>query len=114
VQAPRADCHHRAVAALDAFLCFCAGVFLNMSVLHLFRHEETATHPMIRMWRRPRLASAIWGCIQLLAGALILLVIGFRFALDLETLLLLAGFCFWSLLGAILVGQDRPGGDRSG
>lgn len=94
-------------AALDAFLCFCAGVLLNMSALHLFHFEQTATHPMIRMWRHPRLASSIWGSIQLFLGALILLLVKFRFALDLDTMLLLAGFCLWNLLGALLFSRDR-------
>jgi hypothetical protein len=100
------------MAALDAFLCFCAGVLLNMSVLHLFHFERTATHPMIRVWKHPRLGSSIWGSVQLFAGALILLLIKFRFALDLDTMLLLAGFCFWSVLGALLSGTDRSAPGR--
>jgi len=82
------------VATLDAVLCFCAGVFLHICVLHFFRWEETSTHPMVRMWKRPRLASTVWASVQLFAGVLILLLIKFRFALDLDTLVLLAGFCF--------------------
>jgi hypothetical protein len=97
--------------ALDAFLCFVAGVFFHMSFLHFFCFAETSTHPMIRMWKRPRLASAIWGSIQLFAGALILLLITFRFALDLDTVMLLAGFCFWGVLGAALFSPG--GGDGS-
>lgn len=100
------------MAALDAFVCFCAGVFLNMSVLHLFLFERTATHPMIRMWPRPRMASALWGSVQLFAAALILLLIRPRFALNLDTLLLVAGFCFWSVLGALLFGTAGGDPDR--
>jgi hypothetical protein len=95
------------VGALDAFLCFCAGVFFHMSILHFFCFAQTARHPMIRMWRRPRLASSLWATVQLAAGALILLLLRFRFALDLDTLTLLAGFCFWGVLGAVLFSGER-------
>ncbi len=96
-------------AVLDAFLCFCAGVFFNMCILHFFCMSETATHPMIRVWSRPRLASAIWGSVQLFAGALILLLLKFRFTLDLDTMMLLAGFSSWGVLGAALWSGDRGG-----
>jgi hypothetical protein len=96
---------------LDALLCFCAGVFLHMSILQIFCFPETAHHPMIRIWKRPRLASSIWGTIQLSAGVMILLLINHRFKLDLDTLSLLVGFCFWGVLGAVPFSGDRGAGN---
>jgi hypothetical protein len=80
-----------------------------MSVLHFFSWRETATHPMIRMWKRSRLASAIWGSIQLAAGVVILLAVGYRFRFSFDTLALVVGFCFWGVLGAALWSGDRGG-----
>jgi hypothetical protein len=98
------------IGTLDAFLCFCAGIFFHMSVLHFFCFAQTASHPMIRMWKRPKLASSIWGSIQLVAGALILLLLNYRFRLDLDTLTLLAGFCFWGILVAVVSVHDPGSG----
>ena len=63
--------------------------------------------------RAARLASTVWASVQLFAGVLILLLIKFRFALDLDTLVLLAGFCFWGVLGALLFDHGDGGGSPS-
>jgi len=49
----------------NRILLFFAGVFLHMSVLHLFLFGKTASHPMIRMRKSPKKASSIRGGIQL-------------------------------------------------
>ena len=99
---------------LAGFLCFCGGVFVHMSVLHFFCFSVTASHPMVRMWPRPRLASALWGCVQLTAAVLILVLLSPRLGLNPDTLLLLAGFCFWGVLMAAISGDDRSPGERAG
>lgn len=95
-------------AILDDFLLVCAGIFLNMSLVHLLNFEETKHHPMIRMWRSPRLASSIWGVIQLFCGGLILLLLKYSFELSLSTLFVFLGFSFW----AILIGFTAARRDR--
>ncbi len=103
-----AGCHNRRVTGgLQVFGCFCAGVFLHMCVLHFFRFEETAAHPMIRMWSRPRLASSISASIQLAAGVVIFLAVDYRFAFNFDTLGLVVGSCFWGVLGAVMWSGDR-------
>jgi hypothetical protein len=57
---------------LRSFLFLCAGVFFHMSMIHFFLFSETASYPMIRIWKKPAFASAIQASIQLLAGTLIL------------------------------------------
>jgi hypothetical protein len=83
---------------VQGFLYFCAGIFLHMSVLHFFFFEETARHPMIRMWKSRGLASALWGCVQLGSGLAILLFSGYRFGPDMDTLLIFLGFCAWGIV----------------
>jgi len=83
---------------LDAFLLFGAGILLDMSLVHLLNVDETRHHPMIRMWKWPRLASSVWGVIQLFCGGFILLALDFKFALDVKTLLVFLGFSGWAIL----------------
>jgi len=99
---------------LAGFLCICAGVLFHMSVLHFFCFSMTASHPAVRIWPRPRLASAIWGCIQLTAGVLILLLLPPRLGAGPDTFLLLAGCCFWGVLISALARDDRRGQDQTG
>src|SRR5579859_5615283 len=80
------------------FLLFCAGVFLNTSLVHLLNFEETRHHPMIRIWRSPKLGSSVWSVVQLFCGGLILLLLHYRFELSLETLFVVLGFIFWAIL----------------
>jgi hypothetical protein len=79
-------------------LLFCAGVFFHMSAVHFFRFEETASHPLIRIWKSPSIASAVWACIQLALGLLIVFSLKYRFVLSLETVPLFFGFCLWGIL----------------
>jgi hypothetical protein len=80
------------------FLFFCAGVFFHMSIVHFFCFSETASHPMIRIWKNPRLASSISGVIQLFFGLLIILLLKYQFELNFNTLFLFVGFSFWGIL----------------
>jgi hypothetical protein len=91
------------ISILHYFLYFCAGVFFHMSVIHFFCFSETASHPMIRMWKSPAIASSIWGSIQLLAGLLILLLLHYRFELSFNTLLLFIGFSLWGIMRGFIV-----------
>ncbi|HYA00687.1 MAG TPA: hypothetical protein VEK76_10100 [Candidatus Binatia bacterium] len=93
---------------LAGLLCCCAGAFFHMSVLHFFCFSQTASHPMVRMWPRPHLASAVWGCLQLIAAVLILVLLSPKLGLDPDTFLLVAGFCSWGLLVAAVSGDDQP------
>ncbi len=95
---------------LSYFALFCSGIFLDMSLVHLFNFEETRHHPMIRRWRSPKLGSSVWGVIQLFCGGLLLLLFHYRFELSLETLFVFLGFSFW----AILVGYWSSKRDQQG
>ena len=91
-------------AGLDT-LYFLAGVFLHMSLLHLFSFYETQHHPMIARARNPYLASKIWGVIQLSCGTLILAVGKFQFGWNPPTLSVWLGFSFWAVLLGIVSGK---------
>ncbi len=82
-------------------LLFCAGVFFHMSALHFFRFEETAGHPMIRLWKSPCIASAAWACVQLGAACLILYLLDFHPRRGLDAVPLLVGFCLWGILRGV-------------
>ena len=87
---------------------FVCGVFLNMSLNHLVNFGETARHPMIARTGSPKLASSIWGTIQLFAGGLILLLLDYKFELSLNTLCIFLGFSVWAIfLGALGDRADR-------
>ena len=89
-------------------LYFVCGIFLNMSLNHLVNFEETKRHPMIARTGSPKLASSIWGTIQLLAGGVILLLLDYKFELSFDTLFLFLGFSIWAiLLGALGDRADR-------
>ena len=89
-------------------LYFVSGIFLNMSLNHLVNFGETARHPMIARTGSPKLASSIWGTVQLLAGGLILLLLGYKFELSLNTLCIFLGFSMWAIfLGALGDKADR-------
>jgi hypothetical protein len=91
-------------AGLD-FLYFLAGIFLHMSLLHLFSFYETQHHPMIARARNPYFASKIWGVIQLSCGTIILALGKFQFGWNLPTLFVWLGFSFWAALLGIVSGK---------
>lgn len=89
-------------------LCFVAGVLLNMSLAHLANFAETTRHRSIARTSSPKLISTLWGILQLFLGALILLLLKYRFDLNLDTLCLFAGFSIWAVfLGALADKKDR-------
>ncbi len=96
------------MAALAFLFYFVSGIFLNMSLNHLVNFSETRRHPMIARWKSPKLTSSIWGCIQLFAGGIILLLLGYKFELNLNTLFIFLGFSVWAIfLGALGDRADR-------
>lgn len=93
---------------LTLFLYFVSGIFLNMSLNHLVNFAETRRHPMIARTGSPKLASSIWGVVQLFAGGLILLLLGYKVEPSAYTLCLFLGFSAWAIfLGAIGDRADR-------
>jgi len=82
-------------------LLFCAGAFFHMSAVHFFRFEETARHPMVRMWKSPAIASAAWACVQSASALLILFFLDYRLRPSLEAIPLFSGFCFWGILRGV-------------
>ena len=93
------------MSIVNALLCFVAGIFLNMSLLRLVNFSETRVHPMIRRMKSPKLASTLWGLLQLFLGALILLLIHYRFALTPDTAVLFLGFGGWAVF--VAAASDR-------
>ncbi len=91
-------------AGLD-LLFFLAGIFLHMSLLHLFSFYETQHHPMVMRAGNPYLASKVWGVIQLACGMLILALCRFQFGWNLPTLFVFLGFSFWALFLGIVSGS---------
>ena len=83
-------------------LYFVCGIFLNMSLNHLVNFEETKRHPMIARTGSPKLASSIWGTIQLLAGGVILLLLDYKFELSFDTLFLFLGFSVWAVFLSVI------------
>ena len=86
------------IQVVFALLYFAAGIFLHMSLLHLFSFYETQHHPMIARAGNPYLASKVWGIVQLFLGVLILAVCQYQFGLNLPTLFVFLGFGFWAIL----------------
>jgi hypothetical protein len=54
------------------FLFFLAGIAIHMSFMHHFSFDRVKTHPLIRIWKSPRMAAAISGIIQFSMALLIL------------------------------------------
>jgi hypothetical protein len=87
------------------FSLFCAGVFLQMSLVHLLRPEETKGHYLIRRARSPRKASAAWGLFQLASALAIAMAFGFRLAFNWESLAAFLGFALWGMFLAGLAAK---------
>jgi hypothetical protein len=88
--------------------CFATGILFNMSFLHLFDFYETQNHAMIAKAKRPYLASKLWGVFQLAVGAILMALVKFNLGYNPNTVSLLLGFCFWSiLLGIITKRYDK-------
>jgi hypothetical protein len=93
------------IQLLFDFLFFMAGIFLHMSLLHLFSFYETQHHPMIAKVRNPYFASKVWGIVQLLCGVRILAFCKFQFDVNLSTFFVVAGFSFWAIFLGIVSGK---------
>jgi hypothetical protein len=91
---------------LTCLLCAVSGVFLDMNLFHLLNFSRSIRHPAVRIWRMPKLASTIWGLIQLFCAALILLLVKYEFALSAYTLCLFLGFGSWAIFLAALEERD--------
>jgi len=86
-----------------SFLFFFAGICFHMSFLHFYGFAETASHPMIHMWKYPKLASAVWGSIQLGVGLIVISQLGYQLQQTLETLFLFLGFAAWGVFRAVIL-----------
>ncbi len=93
---------------LNYLLYFVSGVFLDMSLIHLTDFDETRHHPMIARSKYPKLASTLWGLFQLFCGILILLLLKYKFELQLSTAFIFLGFAVW----AVLLGINSQRRDR--
>lgn len=93
------------IQAIFDFLYFLAGIFLHMSLLHLFSFYETQHHPIIARASNPYLASKIWGIVQLFFGIIILALCKYQFGPNLPTLFLFFGFSFWAVFLGIVSGK---------
>jgi hypothetical protein len=85
------------ISVLDSCLYFLAGICFFMSPQHLFNFTETQRHYLIAKSRSPKVASTIWGIIQLAAGLLILLALHYQFDRNLGTLFIFLGFSCWAI-----------------
>jgi hypothetical protein len=90
---------------LRYFLFFFAGVVIHMGLMHHFSYDRVKTHPMIRIWRSPIMAAAIWGIILFAIALLILLLQHFQLGLNLDTLFVFLGYSFWAILAALFSNQ---------
>ncbi len=95
------------IQILFYFLYFLSGIFLHMSLLHLFSFYETQHHPMIAKAKKPYLASKIWGVVQLFFGLIILVLCKYQFGLNLPTILVFTGFGFWAIFLGIFSGKPH-------
>ena len=93
------------MSIVNDVLYLVAGILLNMSLLHLVNFSETRRHPMIKWTKSPKLASTLWGLGQLALGALILLLLHYRFELALTTGFIFLGFGLWAIFVAAM--SDR-------
>ncbi|HTX90200.1 MAG TPA: hypothetical protein VMC09_03200 [Anaerolineales bacterium] len=84
-------------------LFFFAGICFHMSILHFYGFSETASHPMIRMWKYPKLASSIWGSIQLAVGLIVVFLLKYQLQQTLDTLFLFIGFAVWGIFRAVIL-----------
>ena len=91
------------VIAVRYLLLFFAGICFHMCILHFYGFSETASHPMIRIWKYPKLASSIWGSIQLAIGLIIVMLLNYRLQETLDTLCLFIGFVAWGTVRAIVL-----------
>jgi hypothetical protein len=85
------------ILIIDCALLALAGILFNMSLLHFFSFAETRNHPVIAQASWPHLASALWASLQLVLGLTILLVLRYRFELNVGTLCLFSGFALWGI-----------------
>jgi hypothetical protein len=93
--------------AVRYLLFLFAGICFHMSILHFYGFSETASHPMIRIWKYPKLASSIWGSVQLAVGLIVVLLLKFQLQQAFDTLFLFVGFVAWGILrAAILENKD--------
>lgn len=93
--------------AVRYLLLFFAGICFHMSFLHFYGFSETASHPMIRIWRYPKLASSIWGSVQLAVGLIIVLLLNYQLQ-TFDTLFLFIGFAVWGIMRAVVLeNKDR-------
>jgi hypothetical protein len=81
------------------FPFFCAGVFFHISVIRFFRFEETASHPMIRMRKSPKLRENV----QLFSGLSILILLKYRSGIIPESVFLFAVFCLCGMMRAVFL-----------
>ena len=86
-----------------SFLFFFAGICFHMSFLHFYGFAETASHPMIRMWKYPKLVSAVWGSIQLGVGLIVISLLQYQFQQGFDTLFLFVGFAAWGVFRAVIL-----------
>ncbi len=94
--------------AVRYLLLFFAGICFHMSFLHFYGFSETASHPMIRVWKYPKLASSIWGSIQLAVGLIIILLLNYQLQQTMDTLSLFVGFVVWGIIRAVILeNKDR-------
>ena len=93
---------------------FFAGIFLQMSLVHMLRPEETKGHYTIRMAKSPRRASAAWGLFQLAAALAIAIAFDFKLAFDWESLAAFLGFAAWGMFMAGLAAKKIEHAPASG
>ena len=92
-------------------LYFVAGILFNMSLLHLANFSETKRHPMIKWAKSPKLASTLWGLLQLSLGTLILLLTHYEFELTPGTAAIFLGLGAWAIFVAAMSDRsDRKAG----
>ena len=87
------------------FLFFLAGIAIHMGLMHHFSFDRVKTHPMIRIWKSPKMAAAISGIVQFSIALLILLLQNFRLGLNSDTFFVFLGYSFWAVLAALFSNQ---------
>ena len=94
---------------LENILYFLAGIFLHMSFMHHFSFERVKTHPMIRVWKSPKMAAAVWGTIQLACALLILALQNYKFGFNWNTGCIFLGYSAWAVAAALFSGKFSKG-----